>query len=333
MFHAYAAEEAEGDFKSFEYDPGELQPRQVEIDVSSCGICHSDLSMRDNDWHMTQYPFVGGHEVVGKIAALGHQVPELEVGQTVGLGWYSKSCTHCMQCLSGASNRCVNSEQTIVGRHGGFGDKVRCDWTWATPIPDGLDADKAGPLFCGGITAFTPFLQHNIRPLDRVGVIGIGGLGHLAVMFADKWGCEVTAFSTTADKEQEARDMGADDFVVSRDEDQMKKQAGRFDLIINTTNVKLPWGQYVEALAPGGVLHSIGVAPDFGLENTFPLIAGQKSLSGSPLGTIADTRKMLDFCSRHGIEPITETYAMADINDAFEKLHTGSPRYRLVLKN
>ena len=332
-FHAYAAEKPKGEFKPFEYDVGELPADGVEIDVATCGICHSDLSMLDDEWGQSSYPFVGGHEVVGTVAALGDRVPGLKVGQTVGLGWYSKSCTHCFQCLSGSHNRCVNGEQTIVGRHGGFADKVRCHWTWATPIPDGVDKRTAGPLFCGGITVFTPFVQHGVRPYGRVGIIGIGGLGHLGLQFADKWGCEVTAFSSTPNKEVEARRLGADEFVNSKDADAMKEVAGKFDLIVNTTNAKLPWGQYVEALAPGGALHSVGVAPDFGVESTFPLIGGQKSLSGSPLGTPATTRQMLEFCARHGIAPVAETYKMSDLNDAFEKLRNGSPRYRLILEN
>jgi uncharacterized zinc-type alcohol dehydrogenase-like protein len=330
-FHAYAADTIKGEFKPFEYDPGELPVDGVEIDVKSCGLCHSDLSMLDNEWGMTKYPFVGGHEVVGVISALGSHVPELKVGQTVGLGWYSKSCTHCMQCLMGAHNRCVNSESTIVGRHGGFADKVRCHWTWATPIPDGVDPKTAGPLFCGGITAFTPFVQHNVKPTGHVGVIGIGGLGHLAIQFADKWGCEVTAFSTTPDKEQEAKDLGADRFVNAKDNAAMKKIRGSLDLIINTVPAKLPWGSYVEALAPGGALHTVGVAQNFGLDNAFPLIGGQKSLSGSPLGTPATNRQMLDFCARHQIAPMCETLPMENLNDAIEKLRNGSPRYRMNL--
>jgi len=333
-FHAWAAHEAKGEMKPFEYDPGELRADQVEIEVESCGICHSDLSMLDNEWGMSNYPLVGGHEVIGTIAAKGPNVPELKKGKRVGLGWFSASCTHCIQCLRGAHNRCLNGEQTIIGRHGGFADRVRCNWVWATPIPDGFDAEtvqKLGPMFCGGITSFTPFVQHDISCTSRVGVIGVGGLGHLAIQFADKMGCEVTAFSTTPDKEQEARKLGADDFVNAKDADAMKRVAGKFDLIINTAAAKLPWEDYVNALGPGGALHSVGVAPDFGVSNTFPLIAGQKSLSGSPLGSPAVTRDMLDFCARNDIAPVTETYAFDQINDAMEKLRSGSPRYRLVL--
>ncbi|MEO1236266.1 MAG: NAD(P)-dependent alcohol dehydrogenase [Planctomycetota bacterium] len=334
MIQAYAAPEAGRPFESFEYDPGELGPDDVEIDVIACGICHSDLSMLDNEWGMTAYPFVGGHEVAGTVAAVGEHVPNLAVGDTVGLGWFSKSCMHCDQCMGGRHNRCVNDPQgTIVQRHGGFADKVRAHWGWVTPIPDGLEPKKVGPLFCGGITAFTPFEQHHVTALSRVGVIGIGGLGHLALLFAKGFGCDVTAFSTSPDKEPEARQLGAHHFVNVKEDGALEKLAGRFDLVINTTNVSLDWDAYVNTLAPGGVLHTVGaVLAGFGVSNSFPLILGQKSLAGSPLGSVATTRRMLEFCARQGIEPVTESYKMADLNDAFEKLKTGSPRYRLVLE-
>ena len=333
--HAYAAPSAAAPFEPFEYDLPELLHDQVDIDVIACGICHSDLSMLDNEWGMTAYPFVGGHEVTGKVAAVGEHVPNLKVGDTVGLGWYSRSCMHCLQCLAGSHNRCVNDpQQTIVQRHGGFADKVRAHWAWVTPLPQGMDVKKAGPLFCGGITAFTPFIQHNINALSRVGVIGIGGLGHLALMFAKGFGCDVTAFSTSPDKEPETKKLGANHFVNVKDKGALDKLAGTFDLIINTTNVKLDWDAYVNALGPGGTLHTVGAVTDtFGVSNAFPLIMGQKSLSASPLGSPAMTRKMIDLCARQGLAPVTETYKMADLNDAFEKLKNGSPRYRLVLEN
>ncbi|MEM1098784.1 MAG: NAD(P)-dependent alcohol dehydrogenase [Planctomycetota bacterium] len=333
--HAFAADAAAAEFKPFEYELPELDADDVEIDVIACGICHSDLSMLDNEWGMTAYPFVGGHEVTGTVAAVGDHVPNLKPGDTVGLGWFSQSCMHCDQCMGGRHNRCANNpEQTIVHRHGGFADKVRAHWGWCTPIPDRLDAKTAGPLFCGGITAFTPFIQHEINALSRVGVIGIGGLGHLALMFAKGFGCEVTAFSTSPDKQPEAEQLGAHHFVNVREDGALDQLAGTFDLIINTTNVALDWDAYVNALAPGGTLHTVGAVTDtFGVSNAFPMILGQKSLSGSPLGSVAVTRKMVDFCARHGLAPVTETYRMADLNDAFEKLKTGSPRYRLVLEN
>ena len=333
--HAYAAPEASAAFEPFEYELPDLPAGEVDIAVETCGICHSDLSMLDNEWGISAYPFVGGHEVSGRVAAVGERVPEghVSVGDVVGLGWFSASCMHCDQCMGGHHNRCVNDPgQTIVHRHGGFADRVRAHWGWTTPIPDGLDPLKVGPMFCGGITAFTPFEQHGVTALSRVGVIGIGGLGHLAVMFGRGFGAEVTAFSTTPDKAQEARELGADRFVNVKEDGALEALAGRFDLIINTTNARLDWDAYVNTLAPGGVLHTVGVVADtFGVSNSFPMIQGQKSLAASPLGGVATTRQMLDFCARQGIEPVTQAFPMDRINDAFETLRSGKPRYRLVL--
>ncbi|MEO0515401.1 MAG: NAD(P)-dependent alcohol dehydrogenase [Planctomycetota bacterium] len=336
MIQAYASTDVGKPFETFEYDPGELGPDAVEIEVTHCGVCHSDLSMLDNDWGMTAYPFVGGHEVTGKIAALGEHVPadKLKVGDTVGLGWFSESCMHCRSCLHGDHNLCLNDPQaTIVQRHGGFADKVRSHWAWATKLPAGLDPAKAGPLFCGGITVFNPIVQHHISPLSRVGVIGIGGLGHMALMFLRAWGCEVTAFSTSPDKESEAKELGAHEFVNAKEDGVLDRLAGKFDLILNTTNASLDWDAYLNALAPKGHLHTVGaVEGDFGVKQVFPMMLGQKSLSASPLGSPATTADMLDFCARHDIAPMTETFKMANINDAFEKLRNGSPRYRIVLE-
>ncbi|MEM7627175.1 MAG: NAD(P)-dependent alcohol dehydrogenase [Planctomycetota bacterium] len=336
MINAYAAPEAGKPFEPFEFDPGELGPDGVEIQVDYCGICHSDMSMADNEWGITAYPFVGGHEVTGTVAALGEHVPagKLRVGDIVGLGWFSESCMHCRSCLHGDHNLCLNDPgQTIVHRHGGFADKVRCHWGWATKLPDGIDASKAGPLFCGGITVFNPIVQNHISPMSRVGVIGIGGLGHLALMFLRAWGCEVTAFSTSSSKEPEARELGAHEFVNTKEAGALEKLAGKFDLILNTTNASLDWDAYMNALAPKGRLHSVGVVGNtFGPSHIFPMIAGQKSFSASPLGSPATTADMLEFCARHDIAPVTEELALTDINDAFEKLRSGSPRYRLVLK-
>jgi uncharacterized zinc-type alcohol dehydrogenase-like protein len=203
--HALAAREARGKLGPLAYDPGPLADEQVEIDVQYCGICHSDLSMLNNDWGITQYPLVPGHEAIGTIAAMGRGAKSVHIGQTVGLGWNSRSCLHCRQCLTGNHNMCQSLEQTIVGRHGAFATKVRCHWCWATPIPEGIDLAKAGPLLCGGITVFNPLLECGVLPTHKVGVVGIGGLGHLALQFLNKWGCDVTAFTSSASKSDEAR--------------------------------------------------------------------------------------------------------------------------------
>ncbi|MBD3220302.1 alcohol dehydrogenase catalytic domain-containing protein [bacterium] len=333
MIRAYAVQEAGDELAPFEYDPGPLAPDAVEIDVEACGVCHSDLSLINNDWGVTAYPLVPGHEVIGKVAQVGDHVTTLKVGDPVGLGWFSGSCMSCEQCLSGNHNLCPANESTIIGRHGGFADKVRCQATWAVPLPDGVDARKAGPLFCGGITVFNPIVQFDVAPTDRVGVIGIGGLGHFALQFLNKWGCEVTAFTSTGAKADQARAMGAHRVVDSRDDDALDAVAGTYDFIISTVNVDLAWDKYLAALRPMGRLHTVGVVPQPIPAPAFGLIAGQKSISGTPLGAPATIGKMLEFCARHGIEAITEHFPMSQVNEALAHLHEGKARYRVVLEN
>lgn len=332
MFHAYAVQQPQGKLEGFDFDPGPLRPEQVEIDVKYCGVCHSDLSMRDNEFGMTQYPFVPGHEVVGIVAALGDQTKGLQIGQKVGLGWFSQSCMQCEQCMSGNHNLCASSEGTIIGRHGGFADRVRCHWAWATPLPEALAMEDAGPLFCGGITVFNPIMQFGVKPTDKVGVIGIGGLGHLALQFLNKWGCEVTAFTSSESKKEEAQKMGAHKVVNSRSADEIGKIAGSLDFIISTVTAPLAWDAYLSALAPKGRLHLVGVVPEPIPTPVFPLMVGQRSLSASPLGSPSTTAKMLEFCARHSIAPVTEHYKMSEANEAFEHLEAGKARYRVVLQ-
>jgi alcohol/geraniol dehydrogenase (NADP+) len=333
MVRAYAAFKPGEELKPFEYELGLLGSEDVEIDVEYCGICHSDLSMLNNDWGMSKYPIVPGHEVIGKIGSVGSEVKNLKPGQLVGLGWNSRSCMTCEWCMSGNHNLCLTAEGTIVGRYGGFADKVRAHSSWAIPLPEGIDPVAAGPLFCGGITVFNPIVQFDVKPSDRVGVIGIGGLGHIALKFLHAWGCEVTAFSTSPDKEAEARELGANHFINSRDPNALKSVENSFDLILSTVNADLDWNTYIACLRPKGKLHFVGVVPNPLSTNIFPLIAGQKSISGSPLGSPATTVKMLDFAARHKIEPIIEIFEFDQVNEAIERLHSGKARYRLVLKH
>lgn len=332
-FKAYAVTAQGKPLTPFEYNPGPLGDEQVEIKVSHCGICHSDLSMINNEWGMSAFPFVPGHEVVGTIAAAGSHVKRVKVGDRVGLGWYSRSCLSCPQCLSGDHNLCPNNEQTMVGRHGGFADRVRCHWLWATPLPAAVDPVKAGPLFCGGITVFNPIVQCGVQPTQRVGVIGIGGLGHMALQFLNKWGCEVIAFTSSDSKRQDALNFGAHDTVNSRDSAQMQKLAGSLDFILVTANVTLDWATIIATLAPKGRLHIVGAVPEPIPVVAFTLLAGQKTVSGSPLGSPATIAKMLAFCARHGIAPTIEKFPMSKVNEALEHLRAGKARYRIVLEN
>jgi uncharacterized zinc-type alcohol dehydrogenase-like protein len=332
-FHAYAADSPKGSLKPFEFDPGELGEEEVEIVVTHCGICHSDLAMLDNEWGMSQFPLVPGHEAVGTVLALGENAKGLKLGQRVGIGWSAYSCLSCRECISGHHNLCPDSKGTIVGRHGGFADRLRAQWTWVRQIPDELDLKTAGPLLCGGVTVFSPLLIHNVSPTSRVGIIGIGGLGHMALQFANKWGCEVHAFTTSESKEAEARQLGAHVVHNTKNKDALKKIAGSLDLIISTINAPLDAPVLLEALRPMGRLHVVGAVPKPMAVPSSGLIAGQKAISGSPVGSPTAIDRMLEFSARHTVAPAVETFPMSKVNDALEHLRAGKARYRVVLAN
>lgn len=333
MIKAYAALEVGGKLQPFEYDPGSLGMHEVEIAVEHCGICHSDLSMLHNHWGITHYPFVPGHEVIGTIAAKGEFVNHLQLGQRVGLGWHAGYCMTCYSCLSGDHNLCSNSESTIVGRHGGFADKVRAKAASVVAIPDNINAQNAGPLLCGGITVFNPLLQFNIPPTANVAVIGIGGLGHIALQFLKAWGCHVTAFTSSDDKKKKALAMGAHHVLDTRNPDELQAAAGQFDLILSTVNVQLDWNGYLATLRPKGRLHLLGVTLDPLNLNVFSLISGQYSVSGSPVGSPAGIKTMLNFVERHKIEPVVEIFRFEQANEALAHLASGKAKYRIVLSH
>jgi len=332
MIKAYAAQAAGGDLHPFEYDPGELGASDVEINVEYCGICHSDISMLDNDWGISQFPLVPGPEVVGTIAAVGQRVRHLAIGERVGLGWHADYCQTCHSCHSGDQNLCQQAQPTIVGRHGGFAEQVRANANSVVRIPDSLDPACAGPLFCGGITVFNPLLQYDIKPTDQVAVIGIGGLGHLALQFLKAWGCRVTAFTSSQSKQDEAMALGASDCIDSRDQQAIQAAAGRFDLILSTVNVKLDWNTYISTLRPKGRLHFVGATLEPLDIALFPLMMGQKSVSSSPVGSPGAIATMLDFAARHQIAPVVETFSFDQINAAIAHVRSGQARYRVVLK-
>lgn len=332
MIKAYAATEPGGELKPFEYDPGPLGDHDVEIDVEYCGICHSDLSMLNNEWGITQFPFVPGHEVAGKVSAVGKHVAKLNIGDRVGLGWHAGYCNECQTCMEGDHNLCSSAQGTIVGRHGGFADKVRAQASSVVALPQGLDSEKAGPLFCGGITVYNPMVQFDVKPTARVGVVGIGGLGHMALQFLNAWGCEVTAFTSSESKRQEALELGAHHTLDSRDKEALKRAANSFDLILSTVNVSLDWNSYINTLKPRGRLHLVGAVLEPVAVSVFALMGAQRSVSSSPVGSPAVIAEMLDFAERHNIEPKVEVFDMADVNKAVERLENGNPRYRVVLK-
>jgi alcohol/geraniol dehydrogenase (NADP+) len=328
---AWAAQAAGQPLAPFQYDPGPLAADEVEVAVEHCGICHSDLSVLHNEWMNSIYPVVPGHEVVGRIVAVGSQVRHLRVGQRVGVGWASGSCLHCHSCMSGDHNLCNHTQPVMIGHHGGFAERVRSQAAWAIPLPEGLDAASAGPLLCGGVTVFTPFVEFGVKPTDRVGVVGIGGLGHMAVKFARAWGCEVTAFTSSPSKFDEARGFGAHHVVSSREPADLARLAGTLDLLLVTVNVAMDWTALVATLAPKGRLHVVGAVLEPIPVNAFDLIGAQRSISGSPIGSPATIATMLDFAARHDILPQVERFPMSCVNEALAHLESGKARYRIVL--
>ena len=328
---AWAAKAAGGALEAYEFDAGVLGPEEVEIAVEYCGICHSDLSMLNNEWGMTAYPLVPGHEAIGRVVAVGEHAKGVRVGQRVGVGWNAASCLHCHSCIAGDQHLCSSVQPTIVNHHGAFAERVRAHWVWVIPIPEGLDASAAGPLLCGGITVFFPLLNFGVKPTHRVGVVGIGGLGHMALKFLNAWGCEVTAFTSSESKHKEARALGAHRVVSSRDAAAMQAIAGSLDMILDTVNVPLQWDALMSTLAPKGRLHVVGAVLEPIPVNAMGLILGEQSISGSPTGPRSAIDAMLAFAARHKITPQVEHFPMSRVNDAMEHLRAGKARYRIVL--
>lgn len=330
--HGYAAQEPKGQLTPFTYDAGINEDEEVTIKIQYCGICHSDLSMINNDWGISTYPFIPGHEIVGEVVSVGLSVKNLKVGDKVGLGWFSESCMYCNQCLDGQQHLCSYKEETIVGRHGGFADYTRAHWSWVIPLPEKIDMAKAAPLLCGGITVFNPIIASNVKPTDTVGVIGIGGLGHMAIKFLKHWGCKVIAFSSNPNKKEQILNMGASQVINSTKSDELNSVKGKLNFLLNTTNVSLDWNAYLSTLSPKGKFHTVGAVLEPMQIPAFSLISGEKSIGGSPLGSPALTRTMLNFCVRHSIYPNVEEFPMPNVNEALEHLKQGKARYRIVLK-
>jgi uncharacterized zinc-type alcohol dehydrogenase-like protein len=327
----YAALGPKQSLEPFEYEPGPLGPHEVEVKVSHCGICHSDLAMIDNDWGFTGYPLVPGHEVVGTIAAIGSDVEGVTIGTRVGVGWHCGSCGHCEWCGKGLESLCANERATIVHHHGGFADAVRVQSKFAVPMPEAIESRVAGPFMCAGSTVFTPMARFGVKPTMKTAVVGIGGLGHLAVQFLAAFGCEVTAISSSHAKDDETKKLGATRFIATKGTDELKQAAGSFDFIISTVGADLPWDDYVAALRPQGRLVLVGV-PDSALKlSPFPLLA-EKSVTGGSCGGPSDTALMLDFAARSGVRPIVEVFPMDQINQAIDHLRAGKARFRVVLE-
>jgi len=331
--HGLAVHAAGAQLLPYKYDPGELKANEIEVRISHCGVCYSDVHLIDNDWGLSKYPFIPGHEIVGLVSAVGGEVRDRKVGERVGIGWQADSCGICEWCRQGDEHLCAQSQPTCVGRNGGYADSARVNSKFAIPIPEELESENAAPLLCGGITVYAPMRNHGVRPSSPVGVVGIGGLGHLGVQFAKAFGAEVTALSTSKDKEAEARKLGADHFVNTRDMAEMKQIAGSFDFLLSTVSADQDWPTLLNSLRPKGTMCVVGVPPSPIAIPAFPLIAGQRSISGSPTGSPRDLHEMLDVAARHNVQAITERFPMAKANDAIARVKKGKVRYRAVLAN
>ena len=333
--NCYAAMAEKQALEKFQYESNDLGDLDLEVSITHCGICYSDIHMIDNDLGMAVYPFVPGHEIVGIISGLGSKVTAFRKGDRVGIGWQAKSCNTCEWCIKGEENLCpeVFQSGTWGNPHGGFAESIIIDSRFAFSIPKNLASEDVGPLMCGGITVYAPFINYNVKPSMKIGVIGIGGLGHLALQFARAFGCEVTAFSSSPAKEKEARSFGAHHFVNSKDTDQIQKIARSLDMILCTIHGDLDWNTYLIALRPNGKLCFVGVPSDAISIQPPSLIFGQLSVCGSIIGGRSATREMLEFAARHDIKARTEIMPMSDVNLAIAKLKDNKARYRMVLKN
>jgi len=329
-FHAYAAHAKNGPLKPFVYEPAPLGPHDVEIRISHCGICHSDVHLVDGDWGWGSYPMVPGHEIVGTVTALGVEVRHLDNGQRAGVGWQRGSCLGCDACGSGDENLCPANVATCVDHHGGFADRIRVDGRFAFPIPEALASENAAPLLCGGVTVYSP-LRRWAKPSMRVGVVGIGGLGHLALQFARAMGCEVTAISSSPDKAAEARGFGAHRFLATREPKALLSAAGTLDLVLSTVFVGQDWTGLLGALRPNGVLCFVGAPAEPLTLHVGALLGGQKTIATSIIGGRPAIREMLSFAARHGVAAKTQLRPLAEAEAALGEVRKGRARYRIVL--
>jgi uncharacterized zinc-type alcohol dehydrogenase-like protein len=284
--------------------------------------------MIDDDWKMSEYPLIAGHEIVGLVEKAGDNVKDVFKGDRVGVGWQCGSCLKCGMCKSGYEQLCVRMNETCVGRNGGFASHIKIDSRFVYKIPKSLSSDGAAPLFCAGITVYQPMKYAGVKKGVRVGVIGLGGLGHMAVKFASSWGCEVVVFSTSKDKEKVAKAMGAK-FVSDLSDNKLDRSV---DFLIDTSSVQIDWDRYMQILSPLGTLCVVGVPGGKVKVLPISLIAGQKSIMGGSIGGRGSMKEMLLYCAKKGIEADVEVYKTEEINKAVEKLKTEKPSKRLVIK-
>jgi uncharacterized zinc-type alcohol dehydrogenase-like protein len=340
---AYAATSKTSPLAPLTIDRREPGPNDVLIDILFCGICHSDIHQVRDEWSgalPALFPMVPGHEIVGRVEQVGKQVSRFKVGDMAGVGCFVDSCRECEPCRRGLEQFCEKGAAwtyngTEMDRttptYGGYSSQIVVAERYALKVPAGLDPARAAPLLCAGITTYSPLRQWNAKKGDRVGVVGLGGLGHMAVKLAASMGAEVTMLSTSRSKEADARRLGAHAFESTRDDATFQKLAGRLDLIIDTISAPHDYNRYLGMLRPQGAMVIVGVPPEPTPLSAWSLIAGNRRLAGSAIGGIPETQEMLDYCARHEIGADVEVIPIQKVNDAYERMLRNDVRYRFVI--
>lgn len=336
----YAAQAAQAPLTPYHFERRDLKENDVAIEILYCGICHSDIHQAKDDLGMGHFPMVPGHEIVGKVIEVGSKVTQYKEGDRVAVGCFVDSCMECDQCKMGDEQFCregvtmvFSSEDKISGgfTYGGFSKHIVVQEHFVLSVPDELDISRAAPILCAGITTYSPLKNYDIKEGSRVGVIGLGGLGHMAIKLAKAMGAEVTVITRSDNKIGEARDYGADQVLISKNEKAMEEAAGSLDLIISTIPVKHDINPYVTLLDIKGTLVMVGQIGPVDEVNAGALMFGQKSVAGSMVGGIPNTQEVLDFCAKHDIHPKCEMIRIDEINEAFERLERGEIAHRFVI--
>jgi uncharacterized zinc-type alcohol dehydrogenase-like protein len=337
---AYAAQDARSPLAPWSFERRDPGPKDVQLDILYCGVCHSDLHQVRNEWGSSIYPMVPGHEIVGRVTRVGSQVKKFKSGDLAGIGCLVDSCRHCENCERGLEQYCLNgSSGTYNGyeqdrktpTYGGYSNMIVADEDFVLRISDKLQLQGVAPLLCAGITTYSPLRYWKVGKGHRVGILGLGGLGHMAVKFAVSFGAEVTMLSSSPAKEADARRLGAHQFLLTKDPDQLKKRRGYFDFILDTVSAPHDHNLYLGLLRTNGVLICVGAPPRPAEIPGFSLIVGRKSIAGSLIGGIPETQEMLDYCAEHQIVSDVEMIAMKDIEKAYERMLKGDVRYRFVI--
>ncbi|MES2410489.1 MAG: NAD(P)-dependent alcohol dehydrogenase [Bacteroidota bacterium] len=338
---AFGTDNNTAPLKEMNIERRETLAKDIEIEILFCGVCHSDLHTARNDWGFTTYPVVPGHEIVGKVTKVGFEVSKLKVGDFAAVGCLVDSCRTCSSCKQDLEQYCLNgwvgtygSQDKHLGgfTHGGYSEKIVVDEDFVLKVPANLDLAAVAPLLCAGITTWSPLRHWKVGKGSKVAVVGLGGLGHMAIKLAKGLGADVTLFSRTPDKEKDAKDLGADAVIISTDDTQMASVAGKFDLIIDTVPYVHDVNPYMATLAISGTLVIVGYLG--GLDpilNTVPMIMGRKAVAASLIGGIAETQEMLDFCGKHNIVSEIEIIKMQEINAAYERMLKSDVKYRFVI--